>query len=173
MASASTKVIISCAITGGIHTPTMSDALPVTPEAIAAQAIAAAEAGAAILHLHARDPKDGRPSPDPAHFMLFLPQIKQATDAVINITTGGGMGMTLEQRLAGALAARPEMCSLNMGSMNFGIFPLADRYKHWKFDWEEPYLRSTDDHIFRNTFRDIERILRLLGEEHGARFEQA
>ena len=171
MASASTKVIISCAITGGIHTPTMSDALPYKPEDIAREAIAAAEAGAAILHLHARDPRDGRPSPDPALFMEFLPRIKQATDAVINITTGGGMGMTLEQRLAGALAARPEMCSLNMGSMNFGIFPLADRYKQWKFDWEEPYLRSTDDHIFRNTFRDIERILRLLGEEHGARFE--
>ncbi len=171
MASASTKVIISCAITGGIHTPTMSDALPYKPEDIAREAIEAAEAGAAILHLHARDPRDGRPSPDPALFMEFLPRIKQATDAVINITTGGGMGMTLEQRLAGALAARPEMCSLNMGSMNFGIFPLADRYKQWKFDWEEPYLRSTDDHIFRNTFRDIERILRLLGEEHGARFE--
>jgi len=171
MANASTKVIITCAVTGGIHTPTMSDALPYRPEDIAREAIAAGEAGAAILHLHARDPNDGRPSPDPADFMEFLPRIKQATDAVINITTGGGMGMTLEQRLAGALAARPEMCSLNMGSMNFGIFPLADRYKHWKFDWEEPYLRSTDDHIFRNTFRDIERILRLLGEEHGARFE--
>ena len=171
MASASTKVIITCAVTGGIHTPTMSDALPYRPEDIAREAIAAAEAGAAILHLHARDPKDGRPSPHPADFMRFLPSIKQATDAVINITTGGGMGMTLEQRLAGALAARPEMCSLNMGSMNFGIFPLADRYKQWKFDWEEPYLRWTDDLIFRNTFRDIERILHMLGEEHGTRFE--
>ena len=171
MASASTKVIITCAVTGGIHTPTMSGALPYRPEDIAREAIAAAEAGAAILHLHARDPRDGRPSPHPDDFMKFLPRIKQATDAVINITTGGGMGMTLEQRLAGALAARPEMCSLNMGSMNFGIFPLTDRYKKWKFDWEEPYLRSTDDFIFRNTFRDIERILRMLGDEHGARFE--
>ena len=171
MARASTKVIITCAVTGGIHTPTMSDALPYQPEDIAREAIAAAEAGAAILHLHARDPKDGRPSPHPDDFMKFLPRIKQATDAVINITTGGGMGMTVEQRLAGALAVRPEMCSLNMGSMNFGIFPLADRYEKWKFDWEEPYLRSTDDFIFRNTFRDIERILRMLGGEHGARFE--
>jgi len=171
MAGASTKVIISCAITGSIHTPTMSGALPYKPEDIAREAIAAAEAGAAILHLHARDPKDGRPSPHPADFMRFLPSIKQATDAVINITTGGGLGMTVEQRLAGALAAKPEMCSLNMGSMNFGLFPLASRYKQWKFDWEEPYLRSTDDFIFRNTFRDIERILIMLGEEHGARFE--
>ncbi|WP_024277751.1 3-keto-5-aminohexanoate cleavage protein [Xanthobacter sp. 126] len=165
------KVIITCAITGGIHTPTMSPALPFTPEDIAAQSIAAAEAGAAILHLHARDPKDGRPTPDPKVFMQFLPVIKQATDAVLNITTGGSLNMSVEDRLAAPLAARPEMCSLNMGSMNFGIHPLADRYKDWRFDWEEPYLRSTDDFIFRNTFRDIERILKLLGEEHGTRFE--
>jgi uncharacterized protein (DUF849 family) len=167
----SEKVIITCAITGAIHTPTMSDALPVKPEEIAKQAIAAAEAGAAILHLHARDPKDGRPTPDPAVFMQFLPRIKQATDAVINVTTGGGLNMSVEQRLAAPLIAKPEMCSLNMGSMNFGIFRLADRYKSWKHDWEEAYLRSTDDFIFRNTFRDIERILRVLGEEHGTRFE--
>jgi uncharacterized protein (DUF849 family) len=165
------KVIITCAITGGIHTPTMSPALPFTPEDIAAQSIAAAQAGAAILHLHARDPRDGRPTPDPKVFMQFLPVIKQATDAVLNITTGGSLNMSVEDRLAAPLAARPEMCSLNMGSMNFGIYPLADRYKDWRFDWEEPYLRSTDDFIFRNTFRDIERILRLLGEEHGTRFE--
>lgn len=165
------KVIITCAVTGGIHTPTMSEALPYRPEDIAAQAIAAAEAGASILHLHARDPNDGRPTPDPAVFMQFLPRIKQATDAVVNITTGGSLTMTVEQRLAAPLAAKPEMCSLNMGSMNFGIHPLADRYKDWKFDWEEPYLRSTDDFIFRNTFRDIERIMKLLGEEHGTRFE--
>src|SRR5271166_5820753 len=158
----SDKVIITCAITGAIHTPTMSDALPVTPDEIAEQSIAAAEAGAAILHLHARDPKDGRPTPDPAVFMRFLPRIKQATDAVINVTTGGGLTMTIEQRLAAPLAAKPEMCSLNMGSMNFGIFPLAERYKTWKFDWEQTYLRSTDDYIFRNTFRDIERILKML-----------
>ena len=165
------KVIITCAVTGGIHTPTMSDALPYTPDDIAAQAIAAAEAGASVLHLHARDPQDGRPSPSPEVFMQFLPRIKQATDAVLNITTGGGLNMTVEQRLAAPLQAKPEMCSLNMGSMNFGIFPLADRYKKWKFDWEEPYLRGTDDFIFRNTFRDIARILKMLGEDHGTRFE--
>jgi len=165
------KVIITCAVTGGIHTPTMSDALPYRPEDIAAQAIAAAEAGASILHLHARDPETGRPSPDPEVFLRFLPTIKQATDAVINVTTGGSLDMTVEQRLAAALRLAPEMCSLNMGSMNFGIFPLAERYRTWKFDWEEPYLRSTDDFIFRNTFRDIARILDLLGEGHGTRFE--
>jgi uncharacterized protein (DUF849 family) len=167
----SEKVIITCAITGGIHTPTMSDALPYTPDDIAAQSIAAAEAGAAILHLHARDPRDGRPTPDPAVFMQFLPRIKQSTDAVINVTTGGSLSMTVEQRLAAPLVAKPEMCSLNMGSMNFGIYPLADRYPKFRFDWEEPYLRGTDDFIFRNTFRDIERILKMLGEEHGTRFE--
>jgi len=167
----SNKVIITCAITGAIHTPTMSDALPYRPEDIAAQSIAAAEAGAAILHLHARDPKDGRPTPDPAVFMQFLPRIKQATDAVINVTTGGSLTMTVEQRLAGPLLAKPEMCSLNMGSMNFGLFPLADRFTTWKHEWEEGYLRSTDDFIFRNTFRDIERILKMLGEEHDTRFE--
>jgi uncharacterized protein (DUF849 family) len=165
------KIIITCAVTGGIHTPTMSDALPYTPDDIAAQAIAAAEAGAAILHLHARDPENGAPTPSPDVFMQFLPRIKQATDAVINITTGGGLNMTVEQRLAAPLITKPEMCSLNMGSMNFGIFPLADRYKKWKFDWEQPYLRNTDDFIFRNTFRDIERILKMLGEAHGTRFE--
>ena len=167
----SNKVIITCAVTGGIHTPTMSDALPCRPEDIAAQSIAAAEAGAAILHLHARDPKDGRPTPDPAVFMQFLPRIKQATDAVINVTTGGSLTMTVEQRLAGPLLAKPEMCSLNMGSMNFGLFPLADRFTTWKHEWEKGYLRSTDDFIFRNTFRDIERILKMLGEEHDTRFE--
>ncbi|HQZ12363.1 MAG TPA: 3-keto-5-aminohexanoate cleavage protein [Devosia sp.] len=171
MADLSKKVIITCAVTGGIHTPTMSDALPYKPADIAAQAIAAAEAGAAILHLHARDPETGKPSPDPAVFMQFLPVIKQATDAVINVTTGGGLNMTVEDRLAAPLLAKPEMCSLNMGSMNFGIFPLADRYKSWKFDWEEPYLRGTDDFIFRNTFRDITRILQLLGDQHGTKFE--
>ena len=167
----SEKIIITCAVTGGIHTPTMSDHLPYTPDDIATQSIAAAEAGASILHLHARDPIDGRPTPDPAVFMQFLPRIKQSTDAVINVTTGGGLNMSVEQRLAAPLVAKPEMCSLNMGSMNFGIFPLADRYKTWKHDWEEPYLRGTDDFIFRNTFRDIERILKLLGEDHGTRFE--
>ena len=167
----SSKIIITCAVTGGIHTPTMSDALPYRPDDIAREAIAAAEAGASILHMHARDPQDGRPTPDPNVFMQFLPRIKQATDAVINITTGGGLNMTVEDRLAAPLVAKPEMCSLNMGSMNFGIYPMADRYKDWKFGWEESYLRNTDDFIFRNTFRDIERILKMLGEEHGTRFE--
>ncbi len=171
MAKANNKVIISCAITGAIHTPTMSDALPITPEDIARQSIDAAEAGAAIIHLHARDPETGEPTPDPNVFMQFLPRIKQSCDAVVNITTGGGLNMTLEERLAAPLKARPEMCSLNMGSMNFGIYPAADKFSEWKHDWEEPYLRGTDDFIFRNTFRDIERILKDLGEAHGTRFE--
>lgn len=165
------KVIITCAITGGIHTPTMSDALPLTPDQISEQAIEAAEAGAAILHLHARDPKDGRPTPDPAVFMQFLPRIKQSTDAVLNITTGGGLNMTVQDRLAAPMVTKPEMCSLNMGSMNFAIFPLADRYTSWKHAWEEPYLRGTDDFIFRNTFKDIGYILETLGKDHGTRFE--
>ena len=165
------KVIITCAVTGGIHTPTMSDHLPITPGEIAQQAIEAAEAGAAILHLHARDPRDGRPTPNPAVFMEFLPRIKQATDAVINITTGGGLNMTVEERLAAPLQAAPEMCSLNMGSMNFALHPLAKRYSNWKHGWEEPYLSGTKDFIFRNTFADIERIYKLLGEGHGTKFE--
>ncbi|HEY1720642.1 MAG TPA: 3-keto-5-aminohexanoate cleavage protein [Magnetospirillaceae bacterium] len=171
MAAEAEKVIITCAVTGSIHTPTMSDALPLTPNEIAEQAIAAAEAGAAILHLHARDPKDGRPTPDPAVFMQFLPRIKQNCDAVINITTGGSVKMSLDERLAAPLKASPEMASLNMGSMNFALYPAADKYKSWKYDWEEPYLRESDDNIFRNTFRDIEKIYRRLGEEHGTKFE--
>jgi uncharacterized protein (DUF849 family) len=171
MAQIPNKVVITCAVTGSIHTPTMSDALPITPEQIATQAIDAAQAGAAILHLHARDPNDGRPSPDPAVFMQFLPRIKQSCDAVINITTGGSVTMTVEERIAAALRCSPEMCSLNMGSMNFALYPMARRYKTWKYDWEENYLLSSDANIFRNTFRDIERICRLLGEEHGVKFE--
>ena len=171
MAAPQKKVIISCALTGSIHTPTMSDALPVTPDEIVEQGVGAAEAGAAILHLHARDPRTGQPTPDPAVFMQFLPRLKQSTDAVLNITTGGSLNMTVQERLAAPLQAQPEMCSLNMGSMNFGIFPLADRYQGWKHDWEEPYLRSTDDFIFRNTFRDIAYILEHLGEGCGTRFE--
>jgi uncharacterized protein (DUF849 family) len=171
MAAANDKVIITCAVTGAIHTPSMSDALPVTPDDIAAQAIAAAEAGASILHLHARDPGTGEPTPDPKVFMRFLPRIKQGTDAVINITTGGGLKMTVEERLEAPLLARPEMCSLNMGSMNFAIFPMAEKPRAWKHEWELPYLRRTDDHIFRNTFRDIEKIIRSLGDEHGVKFE--
>jgi len=165
------KVIITCAVTGSIHTPTMSPYLPVTPDEVAEQAIGAAEAGAAILHLHARDPKDGRPTPDPAVFMEFLPRIKQASKAVINITTGGGHKMTVDERLAAPLKASPEMCSLNMGSMNFGLYPMLNRYKEFKYDWEKPYLENTDDLIFRNTFRDIERILKDLGQVHGTKFE--
>lgn len=163
------KIIISCAVTGGVHTPTMSDALPVTPDEIAEQSIAAAEAGAAIVHLHARA-EDGRPTGDPDMFMRFLPRIKQASDVVVNITTGGAVTMTLDQRLAAARRALPEMISLNMGSMNFGLHPIADRYSSWKHDWEEPYLRGTDDAIFRNTFRDIAHILEELGGE-GVKFE--
>ena len=166
-----TKVVISCAVTGSIHTPSMSPHLPVTPEEIASQAIAAAEAGASILHLHARDPIDGRPTPDPAVFMQFLPRIKQQTDAVINITTGGGQGMSLDERLAAALTASPELASLNMGSMNFGLFPALGRYKTFQHAWEPAYLESSRDWIFRNTFKDIETILQRLGQEQGTRFE--
>lgn len=165
------KVIISCAITGAIHTPSMSDALPITPEEIAKASIEAAEAGAAIIHLHARDPLTGEPTPDPAVFMRFLPVIKQASDAVINITTGGGLKMTLAERLAAPMLARPEMCSLNMGSMNFNISGAAARPREWKHDWEKPYLEGTVDHIFRNTFKDIEGITQELGKGHGTRFE--
>ncbi len=165
------KVIITCAVTGSIHTPTMSPHLPLTPDEVAKQAIEAAEAGAAILHLHARDPKDGRPTPDPAVFMQFLPRIKQACDAVINITTGGGHNMTVEERLAAPMKASPEMCSLNMGSMNFGLYPMLGRYKEFKYDWEPKYLEMTRDFIFKNTFKDIERILKDIGEGHGTRFE--
>jgi uncharacterized protein (DUF849 family) len=165
------KVIITCAVTGSIHTPTMSPYLPITPDEVARDAIAAAEAGASILHLHARDPKDGRPTPDPEVFMQFLPRIKQATDAVVNITTGGGHGMTLQERLAAAFRTSPEMTSLNMGSMNFGLYPMLDRYKEWKYEWEKKHLENSRDFIFRNTFKDIEYVLKELGEGHGVRFE--
>ncbi len=165
------NIIISCAITGAIHTPTMSQYLPVTPEQIAEQSIEAARAGAAIVHLHARDPKDGRPTPDPDVFRQFVPQIKEATDVVINITTGGGHGMTVEQRLAAAMSLEPEMCSLNMGSMNFGLFQLLPRYQTWKYDWEPKHLENTRDYIFKNTFKDIETILLQLGQGCGTRFE--
>lgn len=165
------SVIITCAVTGSIHTPTMSEHLPLTPNEIAEQAIAAAEAGASILHLHARNPEDGSPTPDPEIFMQFLPRIKQSTDAVVNITTGGGHGMTLKERCAGALRASPEMTSLNMGSMNFGLFPLLEKNYQWKHAWEPAYLEMTRDFIFRNTFKDIEWVLKELGEGHGVRFE--
>jgi len=165
------KVVITCAVTGSVHTPTMSPYLPITPDQIVADAVAAAEAGATVLHLHARDPKDGRPTPDPAVFMQFLPRIKQQTAAVINITTGGSSAMTLEQRLAAPLKAQPELCSLNLGSMNFGMFQMIPRYKDWKHEWEKPYLEATRELIFKNTFNDIETILKRLGEGCGTRFE--
>ena len=169
--AASRKVIITCAVTGSIHTPTMSPHLPVTPDEVARDAIAAAEAGAAILHLHARDPKNGRPTPSPDVFMQFLPRIKQQSDAVVNITTGGGQGMTVQERLAAPLKAKPEMCSLNMGSMNFGLYQMLSRFKEWKYDWEPQHLEASRDAIFRNTFKDIEYILKELGEGCGTRFE--
>jgi len=165
------KVIITCAVTGSIHTPTMSPHLPVTPEEIATQAIDAAAAGAAILHLHARNPDDGRPTADPAVFMQFLPRIKAECDAVINITTGGSSLMTLDERLAAPALAEPEMCSLNMGSMNFGIFPLKDRYRDWKHAWEPKLLEATRDVVFKNTFADIETVFDRLGRGCGTRFE--
>ncbi|MGV3549597.1 3-keto-5-aminohexanoate cleavage protein [Rhizobium sp.] len=165
------SVIITCAPTGGIHTPTMSEYLPITPAEIATASIEAAEAGASIIHLHARDPETGKPDPRPEIFQQFLPVIKQATDAVINISTGGGLGMTMDQRLLAATSASPEMASLNMGSMNFGIFPLLQKYKTWKYDWEPKFLEMTRDFIFPNTFATIEYALANLGEKHGTRFE--
>jgi uncharacterized protein (DUF849 family) len=165
------KVIITCAVTGSIHTPTMSPHLPITPDQIAASAIEAAQAGAAVLHLHARDPEDGRPSFDPAVYRRFLPRIHEACDAVINITTGGAHTMTLEQRLAGALDVSPEMASCNMGSMNFGFFPILDKIKDWKHSWEPEFLEGSRNSIFRNTFGDIEQLFERVARPHGTRFE--
>jgi uncharacterized protein (DUF849 family) len=164
------KIIITCAVTGGAHTPTMSDALPCTPQEIAEQSIAAAEAGAAILHLHARNPDNGAPTGDPAVYAQFLPVIRQRTDAVINVTTGGSATMPVEERLRAAMAFKPEMCSLNMGSMNFAFFPAAARISEWKHEWERDYVLGSDDFIFRNTFRDIARIMDSLADA-GTRFE--
>ncbi len=164
-------VIVTCAVTGAVHVPSQSPYLPLTPEEIAESAIGAAEAGASILHLHARNPENGRPTPNPDVYMHFLPEIKERTEAVVNITTGGGQGMTLDERLAAALRAKPEMCSLNMGSMNFGRYPIKNRIKEYRFDWEENDLESSRDYIFRNTYKDIEFIMRELGETHGVRFE--
>jgi uncharacterized protein (DUF849 family) len=165
------KVIISCAITGAIHTPTMSPHLPITPDEIAEQSIAAAEAGAAVIHLHARDPKDGRPTGDPDVFMKFLPRIKQNTNAIVNITTGGGLGMTMDERIAAAKRAAPEIASLNMGSMNFAIFNLAKRYDKWKHEWEKTYLAGTDNNIFPNTFKTIDYVITELHDKLGVKFE--
>jgi uncharacterized protein (DUF849 family) len=165
------KIIITCAVTGSIHTPSMSPHLPVTADQISEQSVAAAEAGASILHLHARDPENGRPSAAPEHFMAFLPRIKQASDAVVNLTTGGSALMTLDDRLAAPKAAEPEMCSLNMGSMNFALYPAAERIEDWKYDWEKPFLEGSDDLVFKNTPRDIAHVLSEMGDKRGARFE--
>ena len=164
------RTIITCAITGAIHTPTMSDALPYTADDIASQAVAAAEAGATILHLHARRPHDGGVTIEPNAFAAFLPRVKQATDAVINISTGGSLKNTIEERIAPALRFSPEMCSMNMGSMNFSFHPLAKRYDTWKFDWEREYVAQSDTYIFRNTFADIENAAKALAP-HGIKFE--
>jgi uncharacterized protein (DUF849 family) len=165
------KIIISCAITGSIHTPSMSPHLPVTADEIAGQAIGAAQAGATVLHLHARNPQNGHPSADPAHWSGFLPVVKAGCDAIVNMTTGGSAIMTLDQRLAAPMAAEPELCSLNMGSMNFALYPMLAKRKEWLHDWEEPFLRNTDDLVFKNTPRDIEAVLTRMGAERGARFE--
>jgi uncharacterized protein (DUF849 family) len=166
----SNKVIISCAITGAMHTPTMSESLPITPAQIAAQSIEAANAGAAIIHLHARKPADGEPTGSPEVYSQFLPQIHDQTDAVINLTTGGSPTMSVADRLSAAIRFKPEMCSLNMGSMNFAIFPAANRIKEWKYAWEEGYVKNSDDFIFRNTFRDIKYILETMSDA-GTKFE--
>ncbi len=164
------KVIITCAVTGAIHTPTMSPYLPVTGEEIAEAAIGAAQAGAAIVHLHARQPEDGRPSQDPQLFRAFLPRIKAESDVVVNLTTGGAPTMTVQERLQPALQFAPEVASLNMGSMNFGLYEMLGRHKEFKYDWEKPYLQNSDDLVFRNTFRDIAYILESCSA-NGTRFE--
>lgn len=167
----SKSVIITCAPTGGIRTPTMSPHLPITPAEKAAASIEAAEAGASIIHLHARNPATGQPDARPETFMKFLPVIKQSTDAVVNKTTGGGLGMTMEERLRAATAASSEMASLNMGSINFGNFAFLEKYSDWKHSWEAPFLEMTKDYIFPNTFATIEFALSELGEGHGTKFE--
>ena len=170
MSSLNRKVIISCAITGATHTPSMSEYLPLTPSEIEEQSIEAAEEGAAVLHLHARDPGDGRPTPDPVVFSQFVPAIARATDAISNITTGGSTRMTLAQRLAYPLIAKPELCSLNMGSMNFSIHPIANRISTWRHAWEKDHIEGMEDVVFKNTFKDIKDIMLELGE-YGTRFE--
>lgn len=159
MSSSNRKVIITCAVTGSIHTPSMSPYLPVTPQEIADAAIGAAEAGAAIVHLHARNPVDGRPDQTPEAFMRFLPQIKRASNVVINLTTGGAPTMTVNERLQPALQLKPEVASLNLGSMNFGLYEMLNRFKEFKHDWERPYLAESDDRVFKNTFKDIALVL--------------
>src|SRR5436190_11609713 len=170
MAAAQGKVIITCAVTGSIHTPTMSPYLPLTPEQIAEAAIAAAKAGASIVHLHARDAKDGRPTQDPELFRQFARKIKAESDVVINFTTGGAPTMSIEERLQPTLKLKPEVASLNMGSMNFGLYEMLGRYKEFKYDWEKPYLAASDDRIFKNTFKDIAHILQSCAD-NDPRFE--
>ena len=170
MAAPQKKVIVTCAITGGIHTPSMSPYLPITPKQIEDEAVAAAQAGASIVHLHARDPENGKPSQDPQLFRQFLPQIAERSDAIINITTGGAPNMLVEERLQPALELKPEVASLNMGSMNFGLYPMLARQKEFKYDWERPYLEGSEDRVFRNTFKVIRYILESCAD-NGTRFE--
>jgi uncharacterized protein (DUF849 family) len=170
MTARSNKVIITCAVTGGVHTPSLSDALPYKPADIAQQAIDAAHAGAAILHLHARNPEDGSPTGDPDVYAQFLSRIHTETDAVINLTTGGSPEMKVDERLAGALRFRPEMCSLNMGSINFAFHGMAEKERKWKFPWEKPYILNSEGFIFRNTFKDVARIYGLMAD-FGTRYE--
>jgi 3,5-dioxohexanoate:acetyl-CoA acetone transferase len=167
---AKNKVIITCAITGSIHTPSMSPHLPITPDQIAESAIGAAEAGAAIVHLHARNPETGRPDQSPDAFMKFVPRIKQRCNVVINLTSGGAPTMRVEERAMPAATLKPEVASLNMGSMNFALYPMLGRYKSFKHDWEQPYLEATRDLIFRNTFKDIEYVLSTC-RDNSTRFE--
>ena len=169
--SSQKSVIITCAPTGGIHTPTMSPYLPITPQQIAEASLGAAEAGAAIVHLHARNPETGRPDPRPVLFQEFMSAIAASSDVVMNVSTGGGLGMTREERLRAAVAVSPEMASLNVGSLNFGIFPMADKYSDWQHPWEPEFLEMTRDFIFKNTFADIEYVVKELGLGHGTRFE--
>ena len=165
------SVIITCAPTGGIHTPTMSPHLPVTPDEIADASIEAAQAGAAIIHLHARNPETGQPDPRPELFEEFMPKISASCDAVLNVSTGGGLGMTREERLRAAVSTSPEMASLNVGSLNFGIFPMLDKYSEWKHEWEPQFLEMTRDFVFKNSFADIEYVVKELGQGHGTKFE--
>lgn len=171
MSTASKSVIITCAPTGGIHTPTMSPYLPITPAQIAEASLEAAAAGAAIIHLHARNPETGRPDPRPELFQDFMGTIASSSDVVMNVSTGGGLGMTREERLRAAVAVSPEMASLNVGSLNFGIFPMAAKYNDWQHPWEPEFLEMTRDFIFKNTFADLEFIVKELGHGHGTRFE--
>jgi uncharacterized protein (DUF849 family) len=165
------KTIITCAVTGSVHTPSMSPHLPITPEEIIAQSVEAADAGAAIVHLHVRDPQTGHPTQDIKLFKKILPRIKQQTSAILNITTGGGMGMTMQERLAPAHWAQPELCSLNMGSLNFGVFLAARGCTEWKHNWEKPYLEGSANTVYSNTFAQIDQIMTDVGDAYGTRFE--